>query len=163
MLVGLAMAGDFHSTVITISQSDWLFVPSCTVMPKKYAGMRMCTIVFIISRWFILKLSAHPTSGGPYFWAAMLSRKKNAPLASWITGVTYSIVLHFCTCSHENTVQKAGLIYSVRSQLQQASVTLAPTSSLPHAHLVTRALYRHLRKRLVGNYCITLSWTVAKD
>ncbi|PPQ69401.1 hypothetical protein CVT25_004634 [Psilocybe cyanescens] len=30
--------------------------------------------------------SAHPTSGGPYFWAAMLSRKKNAPLASWITG-----------------------------------------------------------------------------
>lgn len=30
--------------------------------------------------------SAHPTSGGPYFWAAMLSRKKNAALASWITG-----------------------------------------------------------------------------
>ncbi|KAG6906750.1 hypothetical protein DXG01_012280 [Tephrocybe rancida] len=30
--------------------------------------------------------SAHPTSGGPYFWAAMLSRPKNAPVASWITG-----------------------------------------------------------------------------
>ncbi|KAF9039295.1 APC amino acid permease [Panaeolus papilionaceus] len=30
--------------------------------------------------------SAHPTSGGPYFWAAMLSKKGNAPLASWITG-----------------------------------------------------------------------------
>jgi len=30
--------------------------------------------------------SAHPTSGGPYFWAAMLSERKNAPLASWITG-----------------------------------------------------------------------------
>ncbi|KIK64096.1 hypothetical protein GYMLUDRAFT_162060 [Collybiopsis luxurians FD-317 M1] len=30
--------------------------------------------------------SAHPTSGGPYFWAAMLSRPKDAPLASWITG-----------------------------------------------------------------------------
>ncbi|KDR72856.1 hypothetical protein GALMADRAFT_252160 [Galerina marginata CBS 339.88] len=30
--------------------------------------------------------SAHPTSGGPYFWAAMLSRRQNAPLASWITG-----------------------------------------------------------------------------
>ncbi|KAJ3487234.1 hypothetical protein NLJ89_g11733 [Agrocybe chaxingu] len=30
--------------------------------------------------------SAHPTSGGPYFWAAMLSRKENAALASWITG-----------------------------------------------------------------------------
>ncbi|KAJ7203783.1 APC amino acid permease [Mycena pura] len=30
--------------------------------------------------------SAHPTSGGPYFWAAMLSKPKGAPLASWITG-----------------------------------------------------------------------------
>ncbi|KAA1473239.1 APC amino acid permease [Dentipellis sp. KUC8613] len=30
--------------------------------------------------------SAHPTSGGPYFWAAMLSRPKNAAFASWITG-----------------------------------------------------------------------------
>lgn len=30
--------------------------------------------------------SAHPTSGGPYFWAAMLSDPENAPLASWITG-----------------------------------------------------------------------------
>ncbi|KAE9394592.1 APC amino acid permease [Gymnopus androsaceus JB14] len=30
--------------------------------------------------------SAHPTSGGPYFWAAMLSKPKNAPLASWVTG-----------------------------------------------------------------------------
>ncbi|KAJ3530862.1 hypothetical protein NM688_g7652 [Phlebia brevispora] len=30
--------------------------------------------------------SAHPTSGGPYFWAAMLSRPQDAPLASWITG-----------------------------------------------------------------------------
>lgn len=30
--------------------------------------------------------SAHPTSGGPYFWAAMLTTKRRAPLASWITG-----------------------------------------------------------------------------
>lgn len=30
--------------------------------------------------------SAHPTSGGPYFWAAMLSDPENAPLASWVTG-----------------------------------------------------------------------------
>ncbi|KAJ7050965.1 APC amino acid permease [Mycena amicta] len=30
--------------------------------------------------------SAHPTSGGPYFWAAMLSKPKSAPLASWVTG-----------------------------------------------------------------------------
>ncbi|PCH34841.1 APC amino acid permease [Wolfiporia cocos MD-104 SS10] len=30
--------------------------------------------------------SAHPTSGGPYFWAAMLSKPENAAFASWITG-----------------------------------------------------------------------------
>ncbi|KAH8826370.1 APC amino acid permease [Flagelloscypha sp. PMI_526] len=30
--------------------------------------------------------SAHPTSGGPYFWAAMLSTKERAPIMSWITG-----------------------------------------------------------------------------
>ncbi|KAF8645298.1 hypothetical protein AX16_007925, partial [Volvariella volvacea WC 439] len=30
--------------------------------------------------------SAHPTSGGPYFWAAMLSSPENAAFASWITG-----------------------------------------------------------------------------
>ncbi|KAI0804728.1 APC amino acid permease [Irpex lacteus] len=30
--------------------------------------------------------SAHPTSGGPYYWAAMLSEPKNAAFASWVTG-----------------------------------------------------------------------------
>ena len=30
--------------------------------------------------------SAHPTSGGPYFWAAMLSDPQHAAFASWITG-----------------------------------------------------------------------------
>ncbi|KAF9074214.1 APC amino acid permease [Rhodocollybia butyracea] len=30
--------------------------------------------------------SSHPVSGGPYFWAAMLSNPENAPLASWVTG-----------------------------------------------------------------------------
>ncbi|EJF61992.1 APC amino acid permease [Dichomitus squalens LYAD-421 SS1] len=30
--------------------------------------------------------SAHPTSGGPYFWAAMLSDPKHAAFASWMTG-----------------------------------------------------------------------------
>ena len=30
--------------------------------------------------------SAHPTSGGPYFWAAMLSNPQHAAFASWVTG-----------------------------------------------------------------------------
>lgn len=35
----------------------------------------------------VLLESAHPTSGGPYYWAAMLANPKNAPLVSWITGM----------------------------------------------------------------------------
>ncbi|KAH9995321.1 APC amino acid permease [Russula vinacea] len=30
--------------------------------------------------------SAHPTSGGPYFWAAMIAKPQGAPFASWVTG-----------------------------------------------------------------------------
>ncbi|KIP02622.1 hypothetical protein PHLGIDRAFT_286070 [Phlebiopsis gigantea 11061_1 CR5-6] len=30
--------------------------------------------------------SAHPTSGGPYYWAAMLSEPRNAAFASWVCG-----------------------------------------------------------------------------
>lgn len=30
--------------------------------------------------------SSHPTSGGPYYWAAMLSPPKYAPIASWLCG-----------------------------------------------------------------------------
>lgn len=30
--------------------------------------------------------SAHPTSGGPYFWAAMISNPQGASFASWVTG-----------------------------------------------------------------------------
>ncbi|KAF8261983.1 APC amino acid permease [Lactarius quietus] len=30
--------------------------------------------------------SAHPTSGGPYFWAAMIARPQGAAFASWVTG-----------------------------------------------------------------------------
>ena len=31
-------------------------------------------------------VSAVPTSGGPYFWAAILAPKSIAPFASWVTG-----------------------------------------------------------------------------
>lgn len=31
-------------------------------------------------------LSALPTSGGPYFWAYMLSPQQHAPFFAWITG-----------------------------------------------------------------------------
>lgn len=31
-------------------------------------------------------VSAIPTSGGPYFWAAMLAPPKHSALSSWLTG-----------------------------------------------------------------------------
>ncbi|KIJ51165.1 hypothetical protein M422DRAFT_74174 [Sphaerobolus stellatus SS14] len=40
----------------------------------------------IIVNVIIEVCSAHPTSGGPYFWAAKIVPEKRAPLASWITG-----------------------------------------------------------------------------
>ncbi|KAF9244151.1 amino acid/polyamine transporter I [Melanogaster broomeanus] len=49
----------------------WIIV-ACATMTVGLAMAEVC--------------SAHPTSGGPYYWAAMLSDPKNAPLASWITG-----------------------------------------------------------------------------
>ncbi|KAK7452628.1 polyamine transporter tpo5 [Stygiomarasmius scandens] len=49
----------------------WVIVSFFTMM----VGMAMAEVC-----------SAHPTSGGPYFWAAMLSKPENAALASWITG-----------------------------------------------------------------------------
>jgi len=62
-------------TVNIVNYSMWFY--------QKYAGMSWFSYQLQIS---LLKTSAHPTSGGPYFWAAMLSRKRNAPFASWITG-----------------------------------------------------------------------------
>ncbi|KIK97353.1 hypothetical protein PAXRUDRAFT_825034 [Paxillus rubicundulus Ve08.2h10] len=49
----------------------WIVV-ACATMVVGFAMAEVC--------------SAHPTSGGPYYWAAMLSDPENAPLASWITG-----------------------------------------------------------------------------
>lgn len=31
-------------------------------------------------------VSAIPTAGGPYYWAAVLAPKRFSPLASWVTG-----------------------------------------------------------------------------
>src|SRR6266550_2831141 len=46
-----------------------------------------CVLVVIKHDKITTSISAHPTSGGPYFWAAMLSKREWAPLASWITGI----------------------------------------------------------------------------
>lgn len=49
----------------------WIIVACATML----VGLAMAEIC-----------SAHPTSGGPYYWAAMLSNPERAPFTSWITG-----------------------------------------------------------------------------
>ncbi|KAJ8091672.1 polyamine transporter tpo5 [Marasmius tenuissimus] len=49
----------------------WIIVSTFTM----FVGLAMAEIC-----------SAHPTSGGPYFWAAMLSPAESAAITSWITG-----------------------------------------------------------------------------
>lgn len=49
----------------------WVIVSFFTIM----VGLAMAEVC-----------SAHPTSGGPYFWAAMLSTPRSAAFMSWITG-----------------------------------------------------------------------------
>ena len=49
----------------------WIVVSFFTM----FVGLGMAEIV-----------SAIPSAGGPYFWAAILAPKKHAPFASWVTG-----------------------------------------------------------------------------
>ena len=41
---------------------------------------------FIVALGMAEIVSAIPTSGGPYFWAAILAPPKHSAFASWITG-----------------------------------------------------------------------------
>src|SRR5271156_3963197 len=41
---------------------------------------------FIVALGMAEIVSAIPTSGGPYFWSAMLAPPKHSAFASWITG-----------------------------------------------------------------------------
>ncbi|KAF2405063.1 APA family basic amino acid/polyamine antiporter [Trichodelitschia bisporula] len=54
-----------------VMASGWLIVSFMTL----FVGLSMAEIV-----------SAIPTSGGPYFWAAILAPPQHAPFFSWLTG-----------------------------------------------------------------------------
>lgn len=43
-------------------------------------------MTFIVGLSMAEIVSAIPTSGGPYFWAATLAPKQHAPFLSWVTG-----------------------------------------------------------------------------
>ena len=57
----------------------------CTAIPRK-ASTNAVSIALFVGLGMAEIVSAVPTSGGPYFWAAMLAPEKNAAFASWITG-----------------------------------------------------------------------------
>ena len=87
--------------------------------------------------------SAHPTSGGPYFWAAMLSRPKDAPLASWITG-WFNLLGQVAVTTGIRCVNRG---YSVSRVLTKLRITVSParisSQRCPHsgrALLPTRRL-----------------------
>jgi amino acid permease (GABA permease) len=54
-----------------VMADGWLIVSFFTM----FVGLGMAEIV-----------SAIPSAGGPYFWAAILAKKELAPFASWVTG-----------------------------------------------------------------------------
>ncbi|KAI0251622.1 APC amino acid permease [Lactifluus subvellereus] len=67
--------------------------------------------------------SAHPTSGGPYFWAAMISKSQGAPFASWITGwfnllgqVAVTTGISFACANFISTVATIGTNYQPNSR-----------------------------------------------
>lgn len=57
-------------------------------------GPGVMTVGWIVVSFFTLIValgmaeivSAIPTSGGPYFWSAMLAPAKHGPFAAWVTG-----------------------------------------------------------------------------
>ncbi|EXA37295.1 hypothetical protein FOVG_11553 [Fusarium oxysporum f. sp. pisi HDV247] len=49
----------------------WVFVTLCSICIASSLA-EICAV--------------YPTAGGPYFWSAMVSTRKYAPIASWITG-----------------------------------------------------------------------------
>jgi len=48
-------------------------------------------------------VSAIPTAGGPYYWAALLAPAKHSAFASWITGwyVSPGSISYLCTRTDE--------------------------------------------------------------
>ena len=65
----------------------WIVV---AVFSKQHISYRSVSAddfeAFIVGLGMAEIVSAIPTSGGPYFWSAMLAPKGHAPFASWVTG-----------------------------------------------------------------------------
>ncbi|KAF7300045.1 Amino-acid permease BAT1 [Mycena kentingensis (nom. inval.)] len=85
---------------LTLFQVSFSIISVMTGIPSLFAyGLNTGGPAVMAWGWIVVSLftslvglamgeicSAHPTSGGPYFWAAMLSPPESAALASWVTG-----------------------------------------------------------------------------
>ena len=72
MVWGFVVVGEYVWTYQILQRSRFRLYLACFTMLVGLAMAEVC--------------SAHPTSGGPYFWAAMLSEPENAAFASWVCG-----------------------------------------------------------------------------
>lgn len=85
-------------------------------------------------------VSAIPSAGGPYFWAAILAPKKHAPFAAWCTG--WFNLLGQVAVTTGITFGCAGLVStlaSVRGYEQSAGKTLGIYAAILFSHAMTNS------------------------
>lgn len=83
-------------------------------------------------------VSAIPTSGGPYFWSAILAPKAKAPLFSWITG-WFNLVGQFAVTTGI-TFGCANLISTAATVKSNYSPTAGKTLGIYAALLISHGL-----------------------
>lgn len=119
----------------------WLIVSFFTM----FVGLGMAEIV-----------SAIPSAGGPYFWAAILAPKKWAPFASWVTG--WFNLLGQVAVTTGITFGCAGLISTlatVDGYVPSAGRTLGIYAALLFSHGLVNSFGVHIL-RYLNNISITL-------
>ncbi|KAF8516892.1 APC amino acid permease [Gautieria morchelliformis] len=92
--------------------------------------------------------SAHPTSGGPYYWAAKVVPEKYSPIASWITGwfnllgqVAVTTGISFAVAQFISTTATIGTTFTP---------TPRTTIGIYAAVLITQGLINTFGVRLLG-------------
>jgi amino acid transporter len=101
-------------------------------------------------------VSAIPSAGGPYFWAAILAPKKWAPFASWVTG--WFNLLGQVAVTTGITFGCAGLIStlaSVNGYVPSAGKTLGIYAALLCSHGLVNSFGVHIL-RYLNNTSIVL-------
>jgi amino acid transporter len=124
-----------------VQADGWIIVCFFTM----FVGLGMAEIV-----------SAIPNAGGPYFWAAILARKKHAAFASWVTG--WFNLLGQVAVTTGITFGCAGLIStlaSVRGYEPSAGKTLGIYAALLFSHGVVNTFGVHIL-RYLNNVSIVL-------